>query len=71
MFVSPTVVLSQTVDDLVVKGKEFLCKTAGYGCPESIDWEDLVELTVDSTRMYCGITHLFILIKDKKFIFLG
>ena len=40
---SPTVVMGQSLDGIVQKGSDFLCKSTGVGCPETIDAKDLVE----------------------------
>ena len=40
---SSNVVMGQSLDGIVQKGSDFLCKSTGVGCPESVDFKDLVE----------------------------
>ena len=39
----PSFALGETMDDVVEKGKGFLCKITGLGCPASVDVKDLVK----------------------------
>ena len=39
----PTLAQGQSLNDWVGKGKGLLCETTGVGCPESVDFKDLVE----------------------------
>jgi antitoxin component YwqK of YwqJK toxin-antitoxin module len=39
----PALAQGQSLNDWVGKGKGLLCETTGMGCPESVDFKDLVE----------------------------
>jgi hypothetical protein len=39
----PALAQGQSLNDWVGKGKGILCETTGMGCPESVDFKDLVE----------------------------
>ena len=39
----PTFAQGQSFDDLIGKGKGHLCETTGLGCPESVDFKDLIK----------------------------
>jgi hypothetical protein len=39
----PTLAQGQSLKDWVGKGKGLLCETTGMGCPESVDFKDLVK----------------------------
>jgi hypothetical protein len=39
----PTLAQGQSLNDWVGKGKGLLCETTGMGCPESVDFKDLVK----------------------------
>ena len=49
-FLLPSFAQGQTFDDLIGKGKGllgkgqgYLCETTGVGCPESVDFKDLIK----------------------------
>ena len=39
----PSLAQGQSLNDWVGKGKGLLCETTGMGCPESVDFKDLVK----------------------------
>jgi hypothetical protein len=39
----PSIAQGQSLNDWVGKGKGLLCETTGVGCPESVDFKDLVK----------------------------
>ena len=42
-FLFPSLAQGQSLDEWIGKGKGYLCETTGVGCPESVDFNDLVK----------------------------